>query len=109
VLIGDAKKFLTALIIIDEDNVIEFAQSRKVPFTTYTDLTQSEAVIALISSEIDAVNKTLARAEAVKKFRILPKKLAQEDGDVTPTLKVKRASVLKAYAHLIQEMYASGE
>ncbi len=109
VLIGDAKKFLTALVIIDEDNVIEWAQSRKIPFTTYTDLTQSDAVVALIESELETVNKTLARAEQVKKFRILPKKLAQEDGDVTPTLKVKRASVLGAYAHLIQEMYASVE
>ncbi|MEY4530144.1 MAG: hypothetical protein RLZZ156_865 [Deinococcota bacterium] len=106
VLVGDAKKFLSAIIILDEDSVSEWAQSRKIPFTTYTDLVQNEEVVKLIESEIETVNKTLARAEQVKKFRILPKKLAQEDGDVTPTLKVKRASILKTYAGLIEEMYA---
>jgi long-chain acyl-CoA synthetase len=109
VLIGDAKKFLSALIILDEDSVSEWAQSRKIPFTTYTDLVQNQEVVKLIESEIETVNKTLARAEQVKKFRILPKKLAQEDGDVTPTLKVKRASILKTYVGLIEEMYKGGE
>jgi long-chain acyl-CoA synthetase len=108
VLIGDAKKFLTALIILDEETVSDWAQSRKIPFTTYTDLVQNEQVVKLIEGEIETVNKTLARAEQVKKFRILPKKLAQEDGDVTPTLKVKRASILKTYAGLIEEMYKGG-
>ncbi len=105
VLIGDAKKFLTAIIILDEDSVSEWAQRRKIPFTTYSDLVQNEDVIKLIEGEVETVNKTLARAEQVKKFRILPKKLAQEDGDVTPTLKVKRASILKTYAALIESMY----
>jgi long-chain acyl-CoA synthetase len=108
VLVGDAKKFLTALIVLDEDSVTEWAQSRKIPFTTYTDLAQNEEVVRLIEGEVETVNKTLARAEQVKKFRILPKKLAQEDGDVTPTLKVKRASLLNTYAHLIEEMYKGG-
>jgi long-chain acyl-CoA synthetase len=108
VLVGDAKKFLTALIIVDEDSVSDWAQSRKIPFTTYTDLVQNEEVVRLIEGEVETVNKTLARAEQVKKFRILPKKLAQEDGDVTPTLKVKRASILKTYSSLIEEMYKGG-
>ncbi len=108
VLVGDAKKFLTALIILDEDSVTDWAQSRKIPFTTYTDLAQNSEVEKLIEGEVETVNKTLARAEQVKKFRILPKKLAQEDGDVTPTLKVKRASILKTYSSLIEEMYKGG-
>jgi long-chain acyl-CoA synthetase len=109
VLIGDGKKYLTALIVIDEDNVTEWAQARKLPFTTYTDLTQNEEIKRLIAAEVDAVNKTLSRVEEVKKFRLLPKRLAQEDGEVTPTLKVKRSSVLAAYKDLVAEMYAGGE
>jgi long-chain acyl-CoA synthetase len=105
VLVGDGKKYLTALIVIDEDNVSEWAQARKLPFTTYTDLTQNEDVQKLIAAEVDTVNKTLSRVEEVKKFRLLPKRLAQEDGEVTPTLKVKRSSVLAAYQHLVAEMY----
>jgi long-chain acyl-CoA synthetase len=110
VLVGDARKYLTALVVIDEDNVAQWAQMRKIPFTTYTDLTQNEDVIRLIESEIETVNKTLSRAESVKKFRLLPKRLAQEDGEVTPTLKVKRASILSMYAPLVEDMYrGSGE
>ena len=105
VLIGDGQKYLTALIVIDEDNVSEWAQVRKLPFTTYSDLAQNLEVVALIEREVDLVNQTLARAEQVKKFRILPKRLAQEDGEVTPTLKVKRSSVLQSHQRLVIEMY----
>ncbi len=107
VLIGDGQKFLTALIILDEDSVTTWAQGRKLPFTTYSDLTQNEDVQNLIQTEIETVNKTVSRAEEVKKFRILPKRLHQEDGDITPTLKVKRASIMKTYNALIEEMYGS--
>jgi long-chain acyl-CoA synthetase len=108
VLIGDGKNYLTALIVLDEDSVSEWAQSRKIPFTTYADLAQNPEVQKLIEAEVDAVNKTLSRVEGVKKFRILPKRLHQEDGDVTPTLKVKRTSIMKSYGHLVEEMYRSG-
>ena len=105
VLIGDGQKYLSALIVIDEENVGEWAQMRKLPFTTYSDLAQNLEVVALIEREVDLVNQTLARAEQVKKFRILPKRLAQEDGEVTPTLKVKRNSVLASHQRLVMEMY----
>ena len=105
VLIGDGQKYLSALIVIDEENVSEWAQMRKLPFTTYSDLAQNQEVVALIEREVELVNQTLARAEQVKKFRILPKRLAQEDGEVTPTLKVKRSSVLASHQRLVMEMY----
>ena len=105
VLIGDGRKYLSALIVIDEENVSEWAQVRKLPFTTYGDLTQNSEVVTLIEQQIDSVNQTLARAEQVKKFRILPKRLAQEDGEVTPTLKVKRASLLRSHQSLVADMY----
>ena len=106
VLIGDGKKYLSALILIDEENVSEWAQARKLPFTTYSDLAQNPQVVSLIEQEIDLVNQTLARPEQVKKFRILPKPLAQEDGEVTPTLKVKRSYVLQSHQSLVSEMYS---
>ena len=62
-------------------------------------------VIKLIEQEIDKVNKSLARVEQVKKFSILPKKLLQEDGEVTPTMKVKRKYVNEAFKDLIESMY----
>jgi len=105
VIIGDQRKFISALIMIDEDNVVKYAQDHKVQFSTYKDLTRSPEINALIQEEVNKVNDTLARVEQVKKFTILPKKLYEEDGEVTPTMKVKRNYVNEAFGDLIEAMY----
>jgi long-chain acyl-CoA synthetase len=105
VIIGDKRKFITALVMIDEDNVVKYAQDNKIQFSTYKDLTQSPEIIKLIHGEMDNVNETLSRVEQVKKFTILPKKLYEEDGEVTPTMKVKRKYVNEAFSDLIEAMY----
>jgi len=105
VVIGDKRKFLSCLIMIDEDNVVKYAQDNKIQFSTYKDLTQSPEIVKLIQVEVDQVNETLSRVEQVKKFTILPKKLYEEDGEVTPTMKVKRKYVNEAFSDLIEAMY----
>jgi len=105
VVIGDGRKYLTCLIMIDEDNVVKYAQDHKVQFSTYKDLTQHPDIIKLIQGEVDKVNEQLARVEQIKKFTILPKKLYEEDGEVTPTMKVKRKYVNEAFKDLIEAMY----
>ncbi|MDY6791452.1 MAG: long-chain fatty acid--CoA ligase [Thermodesulfobacteriota bacterium] len=105
VVIGDRRKFLSCLIMIDEDNVVKYAQDHKVQFSTYKDLTQDPVINKLIQKEVDAVNETLARVENIRKFTILPKKLYEEDGEVTPTMKVKRKFVNDAFSDLIESMY----
>jgi len=105
VVIGDRRKFLTCLIMIDEDNVVKFAQDHKIQFSTYKDLAADEKINKLIHEELKAVNETLSRVEQVKKFTILPKKLYEEDGEVTPTMKVKRNFVNEAFKDLIEAMY----
>jgi long-chain acyl-CoA synthetase len=107
VIIGDKRKFISSLIMIDEDNVVKYAQDNKVQFSTYKDLTRSPEIIKLIQGEVDAVNETLSRVERIKKFTVLPKKLYEEDGEVTPTMKVKRKYVNEAFADLIDAMYKS--
>ena len=106
VVIGDRRKYLTALVMIDEDNVVKYAQDHKIQFSTYKDLTRDEAIHKLIQAEVDQVNAQVARVENVRKFTILPKKLYEEDGEVTPTMKVKRQYVHKAFHDLIEAMYA---
>lgn len=105
VVIGDRRKFLSSLIMIDEDNVVKYAQDHKVQFSTYKDLTRSDGILKLIKREVDQVNETLARVEQIKRFTILPKKLYEEDGEVTPTMKVKRKYVNEAFSDLIEAMY----
>ena len=108
VVIGDKKKFISSLIMIDEDNVVKYAQDNKIQFSTYKDLTQSPEIIKLIQDEVDKVNNTLSRVEQIKKFTIIPKKLYEEDGEVTPTMKVKRKYVNEAFSDLIEKMYKRG-
>jgi len=91
--------------MIDEDNVVKFAQDHKVQFSTYKDLTQSSEINKKIQKEVSEVNDTLARVEQIKKFTILPKKLYEEDGEVTPTMKVKRSYVNEAFGDLIEAMH----
>ena len=105
VIIGDRRKFISCLIMIDEDNVAKFAQDNKVQFSTYKDLTGNEQVIELIDKEVKKVNSTLARVENIRKFTILPKRLYEEDGEVTPTMKIKRKFVNEAFKDLIEAMY----
>ncbi len=105
VVIGDKRKFISCLIMIDEDNVVKYAQDNKIQFSTYKDLTQSPDINKFIKGEVDKVNETLSRVEQVKKFTILPKKLYEEDGEVTPTMKVKRKYVNEAFGDLIEAMY----
>jgi len=106
VVIGERRKFLSCLIMIDEDNVVKYAQDNKIQFSTYKDLTQSHRINDLINHEVRRVNKELSRVEQVKKFTILPKKLFEEDGEVTPTMKVKRCFVHEAFSDLIEAMYS---
>jgi long-chain acyl-CoA synthetase len=105
VVIGEGKKYLTSLILIDEDNVTKYAQDQRIPFTTFADLTQNPDIRKLIHEEITKVNKTLSQVETIKKFDLLPRRFYEEDGDVTPTKKVKRRFLEKRYADLIKKLY----
>jgi long-chain acyl-CoA synthetase len=105
VVIGDKRSYLTALVMIDQENVEKFAQDRDVPFTNYASLTRAKEVQDLVWSEIEAVNKKFARVEQVKKFRLLETQLTAEDEELTPTMKLKRNFVQKKYAEMIESMY----
>lgn len=105
VVIGDGRKYLVSLILIDEDNVTKYAQDNRIPFTTFADLTQNKEVRKLIEGEVTKINKTLARVETIKKFALLPRRFYEEDGDVTPTKKVKRRFLEKRYKDLIDRLY----
>lgn len=105
ILIGDARNYITALIIIDEENVVKFAQDNRVQYTTYASLSETREVSDLILGEVRNVNAHLSRVEQIKRFTILPKRLQEEDGEVTPTMKVKRIAVNRQFSDIIEGMY----
>lgn len=106
VIIGDRRKYLTALVMIDQEMVEKFAQERNIAFTSFASLARAPEVIELVSEEIERVNTKFARVETIKKFRVLDKQLDPEDDEVTPTMKLKRKFVEKKYESLIDSMYS---
>ncbi|HEY0823254.1 MAG TPA: AMP-binding protein, partial [Ramlibacter sp.] len=105
VVIGDKRAYLTAIIMIDQENVEKFAQDSDVPFSNYASLTRAPEVQALIQGEIDRVNRKFARVEQVKKFFLLDTQLSAEDEELTPTMKLKRKLGQNKYARQIEAMY----
>ena len=105
VIIGDKRKFLTCLIMIDQENVEHYAQMHSVPFTDYRSLCARPEVIELIDGEIHRVNADFSSVEQVKKFRLIDVLLTAEDEELTPTMKLKRSFVSEKYENLISEMY----
>jgi long-chain acyl-CoA synthetase len=103
--IGDARKFIAALVQIDYDIVGNWAAEQHLQYTSYTDLASKQQVRSLIAAEIDKSNELLAPVEQVKSFRILPKELNQDEGEMTATRKVRRANVQSAYGQLIESIY----
>jgi long-chain acyl-CoA synthetase len=107
VVIGDRRKYVVALVLIDEENVTKYAQDHRLPFATFTELTQLSEVQRLIAREVDTVNRTLSQVESVKRFALLPRRFYEEEGDVTPTKKVKRRNIEKRYSDLVESLYRS--
>ena len=105
VVIGDRRKFLTALIMIDQENVERFAQENRVPFSDFASLCASRPVQDLMRAEVEAVNTRFARAEQVKDFRLIDILLTPEDDELTPTMKLRRGFVEEKHKALIDEMY----
>jgi len=106
VVIGDRRPYLTALILIDRDNVEHFAQQRAVPFSDFASLVRTREVHELIQGEVEAVNCRFARVEQVRRFRLIEQELSPEDEELTHTMKLKRRSVAQKYSDLIDSMYS---
>ena len=103
--IGDGRKYVTALVGIELETVGDWAQRKGIPYTTYRDLSEKEEVVELISKVVDTTNGKFARVEQIKKFRMLPKELDHEDGELTATQKLKRNAMEEAFVDLVESMY----
>jgi long-chain acyl-CoA synthetase len=104
-LIGDRRMFLTALIVPDFDALKEFADSNRLPYNDNNELTRLPQINTLIEQEINQIQKDLANYERVRKFTLLEKQFTIEDGELTPSQKIRRRVVEQKYARLIDSMY----
>jgi long-chain acyl-CoA synthetase len=105
VLIGDRRPYLTALVTLDPEEAEKFAAEHKLPNDAEA-LATNDLVRQALQEHVEKANQKFARVEQVKKFEILPRDLSQEGGELTPTLKVKRAVVAKKYEPQIEALYA---
>jgi long-chain acyl-CoA synthetase len=103
--IGDQRKFISALIQIEYDNVADWATRRGIEHTSFADLVATPEVVSLIEGEVRRANDLLARVEQVRKFRLLDKELHQDDGELTATQKVRRRFVTEKLGELIESIY----
>ncbi|WP_367125485.1 long-chain fatty acid--CoA ligase [Streptomyces phytohabitans] len=103
---GADRNFCTALIALDEPSVREWAREHEtLKDKPYEQVVASDEVRELVDGYVEQLNQGLQRWQTIKKFRILPRDLDVEHGDLTPSLKVKRPVVEREFKHLIDEMY----
>jgi long-chain acyl-CoA synthetase len=103
--VGEGRKYLTALIGIELDTVGDWALRRGIPYTTYRDLSEKPEVIELIGKVVEKTNEKFARVENIRRFALLPKELDHEDGELTATQKLKRSAMLDAFEDLVESLY----
>jgi long-chain acyl-CoA synthetase len=102
---GDRRPFPVALITLDAEEILPWAKERGLP-EDLAALAAAGEVRALVQEELDRANAHYAQVEQIKKFAILDRDLTVEDGELTPTLKVKRAVVNERFAEVFETMYA---
>jgi long-chain acyl-CoA synthetase len=107
VVVGDRRKYLTCLIMIDRENVEAYAQKHAIPFSDFRSLCARPEIVALIGKVIKDTNDQFSTVEQIKEFRLIDVLLSAEDEELTPTMKLKRSFVEKKYSELIAAMYRS--
>ena len=106
VVIGDGRPFISVLITLDEEAVGKWKAEHNVPEqTTVRELAANAVLRAEIQDAVNAANELVSHAEAIKKFHILPRDLSEEEGEMTPTMKVKRNIVVDKFAREVEDMY----
>ena len=105
IVVADKRPYVAALVQLDMDNVRLWAERQSIAYTTFRSLAENADVQALIEKEVEKRNGDLARVEQIKKIWLLRKELDHDDGEVTATMKVRRAKIFEIYADEIENLY----
>jgi long-chain acyl-CoA synthetase len=106
IVIGERRKFLSALIGIQLDQAAHLARARGIVFNKPSDLLDNPAFLQIVEEHVQERNTHLARFETIKKYHIMRRELSQESGELTPSMKLKRNVIFKKYEREIEAMYA---
>jgi long-chain acyl-CoA synthetase len=102
---GNNKNYLTALFTLDQAETEAFARRQGIVFSSFEELTKHPEIEAVIRRGVDEANEKLAKFETIKKYIVLPREFSQQEGEITPTLKVKRRVIAERYRDLIESLY----
>lgn len=106
--VGDNRPFIGALVTLDEEALPGWLQRHGLPAsTTVVEAAENPAVKAAVQELINHANQSVSQAEAIKSFRIVPSDFTEASGHLTPSMKVKRAQVMKDFENVIEEMYSA--
>ncbi|HET6663498.1 MAG TPA: long-chain fatty acid--CoA ligase [Acidimicrobiales bacterium] len=105
VVVGDARPFIAALLALDEEAIKEWADDHGMSHAVTTELHSNPELLEELQAAVDDANKSVSKAESIRKFVVLPRDLSVDAGELTPTLKVRRAVVAKTYAAEIEGLY----
>lgn len=103
--IGERRRYLTALVVLNLDVAAHLARAQAIPFRDPQELLENRLFLDLVEARVVAKNAHLARFETIKHYRILEREFSQEAGELTPSLKLRRAKILETHRDLVEEMY----
>ena len=103
--IGDKRKYVTALIVPDYEALKDFAVKNKIAYKSMEELLRDERVVEMLAQRMEQLQKGLASFEKIKKFTLLPKAFTMESGELTNTLKIRRPVINRNFAKEIEGMY----
>ncbi|HET9944777.1 MAG TPA: AMP-dependent synthetase/ligase, partial [Actinomycetes bacterium] len=106
IVVGDAQPYIACLVTLDEEALPAWAEQHGKPGLTIAEAAEDPEVIAEIQTAVDEANKAVSKAEAIKKFKILPAEWTEESGALTPSMKLKRAVVMKDHAAEVDALYS---
>ena len=109
-MVGDARPFIAALVTLDADALPGWLQRHHLPAeTTVAHAAELPQVRDAIAALVEKANGAVSRAEAIKEFHIVPTDFTEDSGHLTPSLKIKRAQVLKDYEAVLEDIYAGSK
>ena len=106
IVIGEARKYVSALIQVDFETAAKWAEQERIAYTTFRSLTEHEKVQELIQAEVNKGNDKLPQVAQIKRFHLLSKELDHDDDEVTATMKVRRSKIYEKYTEVIKSLYS---